>query len=144
MQLDEKYKNQLVYISGPISGCENLNREEFTRVELLLFNNGFVPVNPFGLTENDSYLEELMRSLELAKTESDKLRINNLIWRHCMTIDIEALLKCKLVVVLKNWETSKGANLEICIAQKLGIPVLLEGTFEPINYTFDIIKKIQK
>lgn len=144
MQLDEKYKGIKIYISGPISGCENLNRHEFDRVEKTLLEQGCRPVNPFTLTDNHNYLITLTRDLEQAISEVEKQKIETEIWRYCMIADIQALLRCGLLIVLKNWETSKGANLEICIAQKLGIPVLLEETLEPINYTFDIQKKKQK
>lgn len=140
MQLDEKYKGLKIYISGPISGCENLNRAEFDRLEKKLLNSGHRPINPFSLTDGHNYLISLTRDLEQAVFKAEKQRIEKEIWNYCMLADIQALLRCGLVIVLKNWETSKGANLEICIAQKLGIPVLLEETLEPINYSFDITK----
>jgi hypothetical protein len=40
-----------------------------------------------------------------------------------MKVCIQALCKCEWVYALNNWEDSKGAKMEIDIAQQLGMPI---------------------
>ena len=82
----------MTYISGPMSNCENLNREEFQRVENLLKAKGYNVINPHKLGH---------------KTDN---------WIICMKTDIVALMKCDSIYMLKGWHRSKGAKLEFFIA----------------------------
>ena len=43
-----------------------------------------------------------------------------------MKADLEILLKCSTILMLKGWEGSKGALLEYQIAQALGLEVMYE------------------
>ena len=86
-----------VYISGPMSGCHNENREEFARVEALLDGDG---VNPRRLNHNHG------------KTYAE-----------FMKVDLRALLWCDAVLMLKGWEQSTGARFERDTAIITGIPV---------------------
>ena len=66
---------------------------------------GFEPVNPFknGLPEEAH-------------------------WREHMRADIALLLGCDYIYMLKGWELSKGAKLELDVASSCGIKVLFEIT----------------
>jgi len=44
-------------------------------------------------------------------------------WQACMKRDIHALLWCDAVVTLPRWELSRGASLEVLIADRLEMPV---------------------
>ena len=41
-----------------------------------------------------------------------------------MRRDIGAMTECDFIVVLKGWEKSKGANLEVYIARNLSMPII--------------------
>ena len=45
-------------------------------------------------------------------------------WTDCMRRDIAALMDCDTVARLPGWHTSKGAQLEVLIAEHLGMPVV--------------------
>jgi len=43
-----------------------------------------------------------------------------------MRIDIKALVDCDAIYMLNNWRDSKGANVELNIAQGLGMEIIFE------------------
>ena len=45
-------------------------------------------------------------------------------WNDCLRRDIVALMDCDTVATLPGWQESKGANLEVLIAQHLGMMVV--------------------
>lgn len=93
-----------VYISGAIAHYDIDERKEaFLNAEQRLKNMGFAPVNPFknGLPEEAH-------------------------WREHMRADIRLLLDCEYIYMLKDWELSKGAKLELDVASSCGIKVLFE------------------
>jgi len=92
-----------VYISGKISGIENLAVILFEKAESDLKNRGFDPINPMKLNH-----------------EHDKS------WRSYMREDIKALCGCEVIYMLLNWTDSKGAIIEHTIAMYLGLTVEYE------------------
>ncbi|MCM8532481.1 MAG: DUF4406 domain-containing protein [Lentisphaeraceae bacterium] len=89
-----------IYISGPMTGLPEFNRPLFNKVEKELkavgFNNITNPAQP-------------------PKQESR---------RDNMRQDIKALCECDLLVTLPNWRQSKGATLEVQVAQEIGTGIL--------------------
>jgi hypothetical protein len=47
-------------------------------------------------------------------------------WDYYMRLDIPEMLKCDTIYLLKGWEQSKGASLEHCVAEALGMTVIFE------------------
>lgn len=93
-----------VYISGAIAHYDMDERKEaFSRAEEELKAQGYDPVNPFrnGLPDEAH-------------------------WRAHMRADIALLLACDYIYMLKDWELSKGAKLELDVASSCGIKVLFE------------------
>ncbi len=96
--------NKKVYISGAIAHHDIDERKRaFAVAEVQLRRLGMEPVNPFrnGLPEDAD-------------------------WREHMRIDIANLLCCGYIFMLKGWELSKGAKLELDVASSCGIKVLFE------------------
>lgn len=89
-----------VYISGPITGYEDGNVKAFQEAEDYLLYLGYDPVNPHKLEHNHG------------KT-----------WREYMNVDIKALVDCEAVFTLKGCTKSRGAKVEIIIAESLGLEV---------------------
>lgn len=87
-----------IYISGPITGMPNLNREAFTEAKMAL---GKCAVNPFDLNDDQ-------------KTKK---------WSDYMRKDISALVQCDSILMLPGWQFSKGAGLELYIASILGFTI---------------------
>jgi len=89
-----------VYISGPISGRPNGNREAFSLAADHLREHGYEPVNPHDLNPGGGT------------------------WEECMRRDIAELVKCDAIALLPGWWSSRGALIEIQIAHVLGIQVV--------------------
>ena len=105
--------NKKVYISGAIAHHDLGERKAaFADAEKVLKRMGFDPVNPFknGLPEEAHWREEEAH------------------WREHMRADIALLLGCDYIYMLKDWELSKGAKLELDVASSCGIKVLFEVT----------------
>lgn len=87
-----------LYVCGPITGIENY-KESFKKAQCTLMRAGYDIVNPCEL---NSALDP---------------------WQACMKKDIPAMLSCDGIALLPGWENSKGAKLELHIAQRVCLPV---------------------
>jgi hypothetical protein len=94
-----------VYISGPITGIKDYNRDAFNLAEQKLIELGHKVVNP-------------LRGVKV----SDKKT-----WADYMKTDIRLLTKCNAIYLLKGFENSRGARLEYKIAMELGYKIMGEG-----------------
>lgn len=104
------------YISGPISSRIKLGadwREPFIAAERSLRSLGYRQIhNPVDIAEGvDAACAALGREAEYADY---------------MKADLEMLLKCHTIVMLKGWENSKGARLEYEIAEATGMEIVYE------------------
>lgn len=91
---------QALYIAGPMSGYIGNNKLAFEAAADQLSAAGYKPVNPAPYEREDWQ------------------------WADYLRRDLPLLLKCDGVAVLPNWECSKGACLEVHVAQQLSMPVL--------------------
>lgn len=90
-----------IYISGPMTGIENLNRDMFDEAESLLRECGENPINPHRFPEQESYEDYLMIDLEMIAMAADA------------------------IALLPGWESSPGAKKELKTAIELGLEVIL-------------------
>ena len=90
-----------IYISGPMSGIENLNRDMFDEAESLLRECGENPINPHNFPEQKSYEDYLLLDLEMIAMAADA------------------------IALLPGWENSPGAKKELKTAIELGLEVIL-------------------
>jgi hypothetical protein len=90
-------KRKLLYLSGPMSGLPNLNREAFNEAAKLLRKKGYKVINP---PELDRYNPQ--RS-----------------WEGCLRRDITELMACDKIATLPGWKKSRGATLEVYIGKAL-------------------------
>jgi nucleoside 2-deoxyribosyltransferase len=95
------HEKMKIYISGPITGMPNDNREAFTKAESFLRSEGLEPVNPFTFPH-----------------DHDKT------WASFMREDIRELTKCQMIYMLAGWEKSRGARIEFRLAQDLDMTTL--------------------
>ncbi len=89
-----------VYLAGPMTGHENHNFPAFHAAAERLRASGMEVVNP-----------------------ADHGLVSGLGWADYMRWDLVKLAGCHSVYVLPGWKKSKGASLEVSIAQALGMPV---------------------
>jgi hypothetical protein len=89
-----------IYISGKVTGKEDQAFKEFQDAEILLDMFDYKVINPMKLKHNH-----------------DKS------WESYMKVCLKALLKCDCIYMLEGYEHSRGAMLELYIAQSIGIEV---------------------
>lgn len=89
----------VVYLSGPMTGVQELNFPLFNSEAARLRALGYTVVNP--------------AEINLDKDAS---------WEECMRADIAALMACDEILFLPNSEYSRGSRLERDIASSLGMP----------------------
>jgi hypothetical protein len=95
---NERFKDTVFYISGPMTGYPDNNYPAFDAMEIKLKDNGYKCVNPSGEVKGYTYEQYLKR-------------------------DISNLLECDGVVLLDGWEASKGANAELVVAKTIGLVI---------------------
>lgn len=91
-----------VFISGPMTGYKNYNKEAFMEAERLLIEAGYSVFNPAWLD---------IDILEWTSTD-------------IMAIDMAALTCCDAIYQLQDWEDSKGARAEYTAAVWSGKEIL--------------------
>lgn len=93
----------MIYISGPMTGMPDLNFPAFHAAAAKLRAAGMTVVNPAELDAADPAPLE---------------------WHQYLRRDIAQLIECNAIALLPGWERSKGARLELHIAQQLGMLVM--------------------
>ena len=115
-----------------MTGFMNNNEHNFKQAQNLLNDAGFVAINPHDIGVQQIEIFKQSDSKHQSKKEPSY-------WDY-MKADVIKLLDCKGVSLLKGWENSTGANIELFIAQKFGIPIFYIDTFEFFDLTFQITK----
>lgn len=87
-----------VYVSGPMTGLPELNFPAFHAAAAQLRALGLEVVNPAELNPDPACT-----------------------WQAAMREDIRALVDCDAIVLLPGWQNSRGARLELTVAQALGM-----------------------
>jgi len=96
-----------VYISGKITGLAKKESElKFKEASDYIASFGHTPINPVDLFPS------------------------NPTWSYAdyMREDIRELIYCDAIYMISNWQTSKGAILELRIAKALGLKVIYQET----------------
>ena len=113
-----------IYIAGPMSGVKDFNFPLFFETEKKLKELGYEVINP---AHNDGETLE-----EALKNAGSPERPNNS-WNSYMRRDLPNVLAVDALCVLPDWQKSKGASLEVHVAEALGLPiyVLKDGVLTP-------------
>lgn len=99
----------IVYIAGPMRGLPGLNKSAFEAAECKLKAEGYAVFNPGRLPDG------------LASSKAYIL------------IDLAALSECTAIYLLRDWERSKGAQLEYAMAEFLELDILTEADDECVG-----------
>ena len=89
----------ILYVVGPMTGRENLNREAFDEAARALREAGHFASIPHRNVPPEAE------------------------WCDAMKSSIRAMLRCEGVARLPDWRSSKGARIETKLAKRLGMPV---------------------
>lgn len=90
-----------VYVSGAMSDIADHNFPAFNAAAAELRAAGYEVINPAELNPDTS-----------------------MTWEECLRVDIRELCTCDAIALLPGWESSKGANLELHVAHRLGLEVM--------------------
>lgn len=106
-----------IYISGPIAGCQNY-LEIFEQAELSLKKSGYECVNPAALGQKLCH-------------ERRKEGLSEPRWADYMRADIAALMECDAVLAVGDFWHSRGAMVELRVAEAIGMPIyqMVNGVF---------------
>jgi len=102
-----------VYLSGPMTGIEDNNFPAFRDAAEYLRALGYDVVSPAEIQEAGP-------------------------WELCLRADLRELCTCDAIALMPGWENSKGANLELHVAHRLGMEVI------HLPLQFDLIKHLRR
>lgn len=97
-------KSQVVYIAGPMTGIEDFNYPAFNAAQEQLERRGLAILNPADTeAENDTGAPQH--------------------WSWYMRRALRMVTVSDALCLLPGWENSKGANLEVKVAEALGLDI---------------------
>lgn len=115
---------ETVYIAGPMTGIPKWNFPAFFDAEYQLLELGYSVRNP---AHNDG------KNVEEAMASAGTPDKPNYPWSYYMKRDLPHVMDCDMICLLPGWQESKGARLEVHVAQALGIPLMIlqDGNLVP-------------
>lgn len=108
-----------IYLSGPMTGLPQYNYPAFHAAARQLRSLGHTVVNPAELHPHGRLRRlcyRVLRALRLVRGNPPTPT-----WAEYMRADIRALVGCDMIATLPGWEHSLGAELEVSIAEELGM-----------------------
>ena len=109
--------NPSIYISGPMTVDLDNFDQHFQDVEDALSKLGWAPVNP---------------AKDKTVDFPESVRWTNNAWKEYIKRDVDLVSQCDAICLIKGWEKSKGAMVELVTAYKYDLLVVMEledGTF---------------
>lgn len=105
-----------IYIAGPMKGYPLYNFPAFDAAAALLASQGWTPINPAQLDRDAGF-------------DPERDPVTPAFLKEAMKRDLDAVQEVDALVLLKDWEGSKGAKAEKAVAEWRGIPVyeLIDG-----------------
>lgn len=91
-----------IYISGPMTGMPDLNFPAFHAEAARLSALGYQVVNPAEINPDPG-----------------------MSWHECMRRDLRALLDFDALALLEGWQKSAGAHLEMHVAHRIGMEIVI-------------------
>lgn len=110
------FTGKTIYISGKITGVDNY-QERFNTVERMLYNAGAKYVfNPArAIKETENYKTAMLKCLSTLTSSNTFIDTR--------TQDTIVVPRFDCILMLPDWENSKGARMEYDVANICGIPV---------------------
>ena len=122
-----------VYIAGPMTGHDRYNEAAFLAARDALKHRGHNVITPFDL--NDMvWFRNTGRHFDPGTDKCDwDTPEHATILREMLTEDMVAVLAADAVYVLPGWQRSRGATVEVLVAQNANIPVIEYATGGPVT-----------
>lgn len=102
--MDIETRPTRIYVCGPMTGLPEFNHTAFDAETARLRALGYEVVSPAEINPNGGT------------------------WQECMKKDIAELMTCDVLAKLPGWIDSRGARLEILLAQQLEIKVAMASS----------------
>lgn len=116
-----------VYITGKISGLEEAEYLSlFAEAATFLESHGFIPVNPIEVEA------ECGEACNSGLIFQDGRYMHT--WQCYMRYDIKALMDCQAILPLDNASDSRGAKLEMQLAEQVGL-VLMKRDGDELSWS---------
>lgn len=137
----ETFHKLTVYLAGPMSGYPQFNYPAFHKAAKELRDAGYTVVSPAEQDPPDMQ-KEAMQSVDglvdgKMPIDNPGTTITGETWGDCMARDVKLIFhQCDGVVVLPGWEKSRGARLEVFLANLCGRSVNVyrgDGRVEPMG-----------
>ena len=96
------------YLSGPMTGIKDGNYPAFDRTAKHIRDLGHTVCNPAELGAFEGWQ-----------------------WEDYLRRDLRYLLDCRSIAVMRGWQKSRGARLEVAVARSIGMPMVDADTLEP-------------
>lgn len=129
-----------VYIAGPMRGIAEFNFPAFMAAEKDLESRGHEVFNP-ARRDVEVHGAEMFEGTTGDQNEVDA---QGFLIREAMQADMEFIARhADAVVVLPNWQGSKGATAEVALARALDLPVYTLDTFVNGGFALDLDKALE-
>lgn len=120
-------KDKIIYTAGPMTGLPQFNIPAFQRVARRLRKEGYTVVSPVEL-DSDAIRQEALASPDGAMPATGK--IGGETWGQILARDVRVIADhVDCIVVLPNWERSRGARLEVFVALLCKKPIYLDAHY---------------
>lgn len=96
----------ILYLAGPMTGLPDNNYPAFHAAAAALRAAGHTVLNP---AENPPPPE--------GYTDN--------VWQYYLRLSLKQIADAEALVMLSDWPTSRGANIEFSLAEQLGLPIWL-------------------
>ena len=93
-----------IYLSGPMTNLPDLNFPAFNAETARLRALGYTVVNPVEISPDPATP-----------------------WQQCLRADLRTLCGCDAIALLPGWAGSKGAHLELMVAHRLGLGIVVDS-----------------
>ena len=104
-----------VYIAGPMTGHEDYNREGFEKGVAFCNEQGWIPVNPWGV--DPLHEDDCPPGPKYTHVQGTHP------WECWLKASLRKMLTCQQILMLPGWENSRGARIEHDLAEKCGMTI---------------------
>lgn len=134
-------KQLTLYLAGPMSGIPQFNYPEFARITKELRGAGYNIISPaehdtprqqgMAVASNDGLIDGKM------PVDDRTIKFDGETWGDVLARDVKLIFdRCDGVVVMQNWGKSRGARLEVFVANLTARSIFVyqgEGVIRPMS-----------
>jgi len=119
-----------IYLAGPMTGIPCFNFPAFDAAEADLIDRGYDVVAPADLHDPE------IRPVCMASPDGALNSVASTItWGEALALDVKMIADdgIEAIVVMRGWEKSRGARLEVFVGRLCGLPIYEYGFSDPLK-----------